>query len=152
MSYLYLDIEELCDERNLESVQFAMQEWKKTNSPSNYWRQKLRRLDYADKLEAFNMDFIITSDAKMIPWLNPAYLVSGLPMKEALRVCKEMYSKNIAKVTIEIAADQVTMTNKDIGVTFPEQLAIISTKCEFQAYFQLYYDHFQVGQSVSSLA
>ena len=121
-----------------------MHEWEKTNSPSQYWHKKLRRLVDERILNEFKMDFIDpkTDDNDLKPKRGPPIIVpvpfmSGLPLKEALRVCKEVYSKNIAKVTIEMATDQVIMTRKDIGVTFPEQLAIISMKYGFRCHFQI---------------
>ena len=146
MTYLYLENEKLCDERNPESVQFAMQEWRKTNSPYQYWHKKLQRLADERILSEFKMDFIHPKqddfDLKFIrgpPIIVPVPLVNGLPFKEGLRVCKRIYSENIAKVTIEIATDQVIMTKKDIRVTFQEQLAIISMN---EVSFQGFHNYF----------
>ena len=130
VSYQNLDIEDLCAETNIGSVKFAMEEWEMTNSPSIYWYKKLYKLDKEERLEDFNMDFMAkfmdTADDLGVP------LVHGLPLNEAMRVCKEVYAKNIAKVTIEISEEQVMMTMKDLGVTFAEQLAIISMSSDFE--------------------
>ena len=124
MSYLNLDIDDLCAQTNADSIKFAMDEWEKTNSPLIYWYKKLFTLSFEQRLDEFKMDFMTQSvegvDDVGVP------IVNGLPFKEAMRVCKEMYAKNIAKVTIEISEEQVTMTMKDLGVTFAEQLAVIS--------------------------
>ena len=50
----------------------------------------------------------------------------GLPKLELRRVCREVFSKNVAKVTIEISEDSVTATRRDFQTTFPEKLSIIS--------------------------
>ena len=102
-----------------------MDEWEKTNSPLIYWYKKLYMLYFEQRLDEFKMDFMTQktdfgTDDIGVP------IVNGLPFKEAMRVCKEMYAKNIAQVTFEISEEQVTMTMKDLGVTFAEQLAVIS--------------------------
>ena len=129
MSYLNLDIEDLCAKTNTESVKFAMHEWEKSNSPSLYWYKTLHKLDYEKRLDEFKMDFMTQYDEQTDDMGVP--IVNGLPFKEAMRVCKEVYAKNIAKVTVEISEDQVIITKKDLGVTFAEQLAIISMKLCF---------------------
>ena len=125
VSYLNLDIEDLCAKTNTESINFALKEWGKTNSPSVYWYKKLFKLDLEKRLDEFQMDFLTQYDYKSGGDLGVP-LVHGLPFNEAMRVCKEVYGKNIAKVTIEISEEQVMMTMKDLGITFAEQLAIIS--------------------------
>ena len=52
-------------------------------------------------------------------------LVHGLPVREALTLCKKLYKNSIAKVTIQISKE-VLMTRRDFSVTFAEQLSIIS--------------------------
>ena len=101
-----------------------MHEWEKTNSPLIYWYKKFFTLDYEQRLDEFKMDFMTRKFENVDDLGIP--IVNGLPFKEAMRVCKEVYAKNIAKVTIEISEEQVTMTMKDLGVTFAEQLAVIS--------------------------
>ena len=125
MSYLNLDIDGLCAQTNTDSIKFAMYEWEKTNSPLIYWYKKLYMLYYEQRLDEFKMDFMIQKTDFSVDDIGIPF-VNGLPFKEAMRVCKEMYAKNIAKVTIEISEEQVTMTMKDLGVTFAEQLAVIS--------------------------
>ena len=59
--------------------------------------------------------------------LHPSVTMKyGLPKLELRRVCREVFSKNVAKVTIEISEDSVTATKRDFQTTFPEKLSIIS--------------------------
>ena len=125
MSYLNLDIDDLCAQTNADSIKFAMDEWEKTNSPLIYWYKKLFTLSFEQRLDEFTMDFMTRKTGNDVDDMGIP-IVNGLPFKEAMRVCKEVYAKNIAKVTIEISEEQVTMTMKDLGVTFAEQLAVIS--------------------------
>ena len=57
--------------------------------------------------------------------VNVVPLVHGLPVKEALNLCKKLYRNSIAKVTIQVSKE-IMMTRRDFTVTFAEQLSIIS--------------------------
>ena len=62
----------------------------------------------------------------LVQWDGKVTMRYGLPMLEMRRVCKEVFSKNVAMVTIEISEDSVTATKRDFKATFPEKLSIIS--------------------------
>ena len=62
----------------------------------------------------------------LVQWSSDITTKYGLPKLELRRVCKEVFSKNVAMVTIEISEDSVTATKRDFKATFPEKLSIIS--------------------------
>ena len=96
-----------------------MREWEKAESPSTYWYKKFLELERKEELQKIMWNVDLTNEQR-------ASLVHGLPMKEALLMCKEVYKNGIAKVTIQISEDTLLMTKRDFSVTFPEQLSIIS--------------------------
>ena len=118
MSYVNLDLDALCSEANPSSVHFAMREWEKAESPSVYWYRKFRKHYLMRSMQEIRLDHYISKD-------NMVSLVHGLPVKEALTMCKKLYKNSIAKVTIQISKE-VLMTSRDFSVTFAEQLSIIS--------------------------
>ena len=121
MSYVKLDLDKLCSETNPSEVHFAMREWEKAESPSIYWYRKFKSHDQGRSLEKLSsLDHFYYDGMNIVP------LVHGLPVKEALTVCKELYKNSIAKVTIVISEDNVLKTKRDFSVTFAEQLSIIS--------------------------
>ena len=103
-----------------------MKEWEKAESPSIYWYKKFKNYGRDQAGQGTSYKKISRLDHFYYDGLNLVPLVHGLPLKEALTVCKELYKNNIAKVTIEIAEDSVLRTKRDFSVTFAEQLSIIS--------------------------
>ena len=118
MSYVNLDLDELCSEANPSTVHFVMREWEKGESPSTYWYKKFYELDKRENLQKITLDHF--PNDRTVP------LVLGLPKNEALFMCKELYKNSIAKVTIQISGDTVLMTTRDFSITFAEQLSVIS--------------------------
>ena len=112
----------LCSEAYPSTVHLAMREWEKAESPSIYWFRKFKEYERRSSLDRISLDHFFYDRTDVVP------LVHGLPVTEALTVCKELYKKNIAKVTIEISEESVLMTRRDFSVTFAEQLSIISMK------------------------
>ena len=88
-----------------------------------YWNKKFAVLNEENRIGEFKLQTGFTDSDQLVHKMTT---VNGLPFKEAVKVCKEMYAKNIAKVTIEIATGQVMKTKKEMAVTFAEQLSIIS--------------------------
>ena len=115
-----LDVDVLCSVTNPSSVHFIMREWWEAESPSIYWNKKLNEYSHQDSLEKINLGHFYYENLDLVP------LIHGLPLTEALTVCKDIYKNNIAKVTIEISEKSVMMTRRDFSVTFAEQLSIIS--------------------------
>ena len=127
IAYLNLDTDYLCSLHNPSSITFAMREWEKNESPSLYWFKKFRQLYRTRRLDEITLDYYIHGSN------HPSVqLINGLPVKEAQIVCKEFYKKNIAKVKIEIADENVVKTRRDFSVTFAEQLSIISSLTNMQ--------------------
>ena len=56
---------------------------------------------------------------------NETYLYGGLPMEQAIRACKKMYTYELAKITVEISEPVVMTVQKRISSTFPEQLGVV---------------------------
>ena len=124
---------------NPSDLRFVMREWEKAESPMVYWYKKLKEHDRKGSLDQIDLDNFVLSN--FIP------LVRGLPQKEALAMCKNIYTNSIAKVTIQIAEDSVLMTKRDFTVTFAEQLSIISM-CQIviKTALQIMLTYFQVAQ------
>ena len=120
IAYLNLNTDNLCSLQNPSSITFAMREWEKSESPSLYWFKKFRQLYREERLDEITLDHYNN--------FNPiVHLINGLPIREAQLVCREFYKKNVAKVKIEIADENVVKTRRDFSVTFAEQLSIISS-------------------------
>ena len=119
ISYVSLDVDVLCSVDN-PSLQLVMREWGESESPPVYWYKKFKDHFVQNSLEDISLDYFFFGNPKLVP------LIHGLPVKEAISVCKEFYNNNIAKVTIEISQETVLMTRRDFSVTFAEQLSIIS--------------------------
>ena len=115
-----LDADDLCSVDNPSSVQFVMREWWEAESPSIYWFKKFKEYSYENGLGKINLDHFYYEQLNLVP------LINGLPITEAISVCKHLYRNNIAKVIIEISEERVMMTKRDYSVTFAEQLSIIS--------------------------
>ena len=120
IAYLNLDTDHLCSLNNPSSITFAMREWEKNESPSLYWFKKFRKHSIEKSFDKITLDYYILGT-------RTVRLIHGLPVKEAQIVCREFYKKNVAKVKIEIADDNVVMTRRDFSVTFAEQLSVISS-------------------------
>ena len=120
MSYVNLDLDVLCSEANPSSVHFVTREWEKAESPSIYWYRKFKEYNLKGNLQKISLDHHFHFHDDMVA------LIHGLPMTDALTMCKEFYKNNIAKVTIQISENSVLMTTHDFSVTFTEQLSIIS--------------------------
>ena len=75
--------------------------------------------------ELFNMDdekiFIRREDFLN----NQTYLYGSLPLEQAIRACKNMYTYELAKITIEISDPVVMTVQKRISSTFSEQLGVV---------------------------
>ena len=75
--------------------------------------------------ELFNMDdekiFIRREDFLY----NQTYLYGSLPLEQAIRACKNMYTYELAKITIEISDPVVMTVQKRISSTFSEQLGVV---------------------------
>ena len=67
----------------------------------------------------------------LVQWDSNIAMRYGLPKLELRRMCKEVFSKNVAMVSIEISEDSVTATKRDFKATFPEKLSIISEQTHF---------------------
>ena len=112
----------LCSENNPSTVHFALREWKKAESPSVYWYRKFNEFNVRGSLDKMSWDHIPDN---LGSWFI-VKLAHGLPEKDALIKCKELYEHNIAKVTIQISEASVVVTKRDFSVTFAEQLSVIS--------------------------
>ena len=115
-----LDVEALCDFKsdNKDSINLALSEWEKTNSPVAYWYNTVDR--YLDSGSQFyNPDMISFKSPETWTFRN------GLPEEEAREMCKTMYRESIAKVSLEILDPKVLQIKKDVRTTFTDQLGVV---------------------------
>ena len=60
---------------------------------------------------------------------NQTLLYNGLPMEQAIKACRYMYTHELAKVTIQISDPVVMTIGKRVSSTFSGQLGVVG-KCE----------------------
>ena len=53
----------------------------------------------------------------------------GLPKSEVLRVCKDMYKKDITKLTLQISDPVAMQLNKNMKATFMDQVGTVGELC-----------------------
>ena len=117
------EIDELC--RNTESRDRVMQHWQNTHSPLVYWtRQTVQRI--------LN-DRTTEDDDLLREVLNKNYIYGmpfeyGLPKMEVDKVCRQMYQKDVVKLTLQISVPKTTRVGKQLATTFGEQLGLIGKK------------------------
>ena len=56
---------------------------------------------------------------------NETVLYGSLPLEQAIRACKDMYTYELAKITIEISDPVVTTIQQRVSSTFSEQLGVV---------------------------
>ena len=117
------EIDELC--RNTEKRDRVMQHWQNTHSPLVYWtRQTVQRI--------LN-DRTTEDDDLLREVLNKNYIYGmpfeyGLPKMEVDKVCRQMYQKDVVKLTLQISVPKTTRVGKQLATTFGEQLGLIGKK------------------------
>ena len=115
-----LDVDELCSHN--DSLDKVMQHWQNTHSPMVYWtRQTVQRIlnhksNEDDDLlrEVINKDYIYG-----MPF---AY---GLPKMEVEKVCRQMYQKDVVKLTLQISVPTTTRMKKYLTTSFGEMFGLI---------------------------
>ena len=99
-----------------------MQHWQNTHSPLVYWtRQTVQRI--------LN-DRTTEDDDLLREVLNKNYIYGmpfeyGLPKMEVDKVCRQMYQKDVVKLTLQISVPKTTRVGKQLATTFGEQLGLI---------------------------
>ena len=121
-----LDVEALCDfsnDESKESIDLALGEWERTNSPISYWYNMVARyLNYGDPF--YNPSFFNVEPSDQ--WT----FSYGLPIEDAKKTCKTVYRETIAKVTLEILDPMVLQIKKDVRTTFTDRLGVVGRKRE----------------------
>jgi hypothetical protein len=55
----------------------------------------------------------------------------GLPTPEAIQMCKDVYSNDIVKLTLQIMDPNVMQINKDVSAKFSDQLGVVGMPIYF---------------------
>ncbi len=114
-----LNPDELCDRHSgWDTVEMAMNDWLRTNSPLSYWHRAINEFNFYKRsaTDVFSDHFLNAQH------VNISF---GLPTGEALDVCKLRYKYDIAKLTIQIMEPKVMVVKKDVKTTFADQLGVI---------------------------
>ncbi len=82
-----------------------------------YWFYQLSDINYEKRYRSLRLD-----QSTLIMNTNLSY---GLPTDEAIRVCRQRYKNDVAKLTLQIADQNVMQIRKSVRLTFSDQLAII---------------------------
>ena len=117
-----LDIDELCKRHDSPDIDRVMQHWQNTHSPMVYWtRQTVQKIqthktNKDDDLlrEVINKDYIYGMPFKY-----------GLPKTEVEKVCRQMYQKDVVKLTLQIIEPKTTQIHKYLTTSFGEMLGVI---------------------------
>ena len=102
------------------SIDMVMSDWEQSNSPLSYWHDAISDANYLKRYNTIRLD-----TQTLISSTNISY---GLPTAEAVRVCKQRYQQEFAKLTVQIVDPNVMQIKKDVRVTFADQLAVIGVK------------------------
>ncbi len=123
-----MNLDELCSPYgNWKHINLALSHWRRTHSPLVHW---LHQMQYGPQ-SGQNRQRISKRLLKLSKSAIAEKFIYGLPMTEALRVCREMFSKSIAKLTIEFADANVMEIRKDIKTTFSDMLSAIGSYFQF---------------------
>ena len=117
-----LDIDELCKRHDSPDIDRVMQHWQSTHSPMVYWtRQTVQKIqkhetNKDDDLlrEVINKDYIYGMPFKY-----------GLPKMEVEKVCRQMYQKDVVKLTLQITDPKTTRIHQYLTTTAGEMLGVI---------------------------
>ncbi len=96
-----------------------MSDWEQTTSPQVHWYSQISAANYQHVYKTLRLE-----KATLESYTNISY---GLPTAEAIRVCKQKYRQDVAKLTIQITDPNVMQIKQDVRVTFADQLAVIGT-------------------------
>ena len=110
-----MNIEDLCSTETITGGNNMLDRMENTRSQfyAN-WANELYNME-TGKIFLRRGDFIY----------NETYLYGSLPLEQAIRACKNMYTYELAKVTIEISDPVVMTVQKRMSSTFPEQLGVV---------------------------
>ena len=110
-----MNIDDLCNTETVLWGNNMLDMMEKTHSQffAN-WVHELFTMD-AEKIFIRREDFIN----------NQTYLYGSLPLEQAIRACKSMYTYELAKITVEISDPVVMTVQKRISSTFSEQLGVV---------------------------
>ena len=70
---------------------------------------------------------------------NQTYLYNSLPLEQAEKACKNMYTYELAKITIQISDPVVMTVQKRVSSTFSERLGVVGrakNNCRALEYFK----------------
>ena len=110
-----MNIDDLCNTETILKGNNFLDMMEETHSQfyAN-WVYELRNMDY-ERISISPEDIVH----------NQTYLYNSLPLKQAIRACRNMYTYELAKITIEISDPVVMTVQKRLSSTFSEQLGVV---------------------------
>ena len=131
-----MNIDDLCSTETVQWGNKFQDNMKKTHSQF-----------YADWVpQLYNMDAEKISLKSEYITNNETVLYGSLPLEQAIRACKDMYTYELAKITIQISDPVVTTIQKRVSSTFSEQLGVVGKACHIILFTHLCkISHFQVA-------
>ena len=102
-----LDYETLCSADSTGKI--AIETWRKQNSPLTYW---------AHRIEDNHIDL------KYVEGQGSPMFHNGVEQAYAKDLCKDIYKNNIAKLVLKIGSPSATKIQRDVSITFAEQLGV----------------------------
>ena len=110
-----MNIMDLCEKSTIASGNNFFNRWGQTHSPFfAHWVPQLMNLGN-------ERIFIRPEDV----YNNQTYLYNGLPLDQAVKACRDMYTYELAKVTLQISDPVVMTVEKRVSSTFAEQLGVV---------------------------
>ncbi len=100
----------------------VMAQWRSTHSPVAYWFNKFHDENFSVKKDREVMAELLVQAQERGRGPN---LTHGLPTSQALELCKELFRKNVAKLTLQIRDPNVMKIVKSVRVTFADELSAI---------------------------
>ncbi len=99
-----------------------MRDWEQTSSPVAHWLDELNEDNYRQRLKS---DFLLEDDDPELVDFFLTNIAFGLPMSEAIRVCRQRFEMDFSLLEIRLDKHEAMKIVKDVKVTFPGQLAAI---------------------------
>ena len=117
-----LDVDTLCNTyTNRETFDLALSDWERTHSAAAHFHRALNSHNYLARYEAMELPHSEMS--------GHATIGHGLPAAEADRICREAFSLDLARVSVQIADPKVTKIVKDVKISFYDQVGVLGTRC-----------------------
>ena len=109
-----MNIDELCEMSTITRGNNFLKRWGQNHSP--FFAHWVAQFKWANE-----RIFIRPEDV----YFSQTNLYNSLPLDEAVKACKNMYTYELAKVTIQISDPVVMTVEKRVSSTFAEQLGVV---------------------------